>query len=151
MNASLTRDSLCGGRDLRFSGIWAAGAAPSPRTIQVWASARLIPSHKLPSGCCFVVEEVAQEMRRRSWHWPNRIPIPIEIKSSNPILWRLVRLRDLNQIGVWCPNLMPCERTLRNLVRLGILPYYRVAGMLFFQPDEVRFCIVEHTAIHAAA
>jgi hypothetical protein len=52
---------------------------------------------------------------------------------------------------VWHISQLPCERTLRAMIRRGMIPHYQISGMLFFQPDEVRHAILAGTLVEEAA
>jgi hypothetical protein len=65
--------------------------------------------------------------------------------------WKLVRFRDLQSLGLWSAAQRPCERSLRATIASGLIPYYQISGMLFFQPAEVRHSVFEGTLATVAA
>lgn len=65
--------------------------------------------------------------------------------------WRLIRFRDISNLGLWSALGRPCERVLRTRVGRGLIPYYQVSGTLFFQAEEVRHCIYDGTLVGMAA
>jgi hypothetical protein len=99
----------------------------------------------------FLIDEVGGALRKHYWSWPLTLEIPDGIADLRASDFNLVRFRDLATQGLWSDTQQPCERTLRTMVSLGLIPHYQVSGMLFFQVEEVRHCLFDGTLTAVAA